>query len=125
MAQPRGTFFILSHDRPNSAISVPKGSKEAGTMIIEEEFTGGSKQQWIIEDGLVRNVKSGLFWTNSRRGLHQDFYQRTNAGQRFLFGDYISSVQSHAMAGHWQETTSRFRQYNNLLSLAGLRVALV
>jgi hypothetical protein len=93
MAQPSGTFFIASRTRPDYVVSVPKGSTEPDAEIIEEVFTGGKKQQWIIADQRVRNAKSGLVWTATQKGLRQNYYHRTDAGQLFRFDDEKWHVQ--------------------------------
>jgi hypothetical protein len=102
MAQPNGTFFILSRDRPNFAISVLKKSKEPDVLLMEEQFTGGMKQQWIIENGVVRNVNSRLVWTMSGRGLHQDYYRPTDPWQRFHFAKDNLIWSSFAILGYWR-----------------------
>jgi hypothetical protein len=107
MAEPSGTFFILCRDRPNFAISVPNKSKEVYAPVLEEPFTGGKKQQWVIDDGVIRNVNSGLVWTTSwKNRLHQDFYRRTDTDQRFSFQNNFWMPSRTGALGHYSSWQS-------------------
>jgi hypothetical protein len=116
MSQPRGIFFVIPSDRPDYAISVPNGSSGPNHELFEEPFTGGKKQQWIISDGVISNVKSNLVWAAHKYRLWQKVFRVTDTEQRFEYKNSCFHVQkSRVLMGGWksmlEETNHRLKIY--------------
>ncbi|KAF9899899.1 hypothetical protein EC991_008155 [Linnemannia zychae] len=94
---PNGPFQIQLRDE-NLVIDVKQGSVDSGAEIIvwpsRRDESDNDNQKWVYEDGLIKNVKSGLALTAG--GLNPgvsvaQFQPQDSEAQRYDYYDYTIS----------------------------------
>jgi hypothetical protein len=68
---------------------------------MEERFTGGKEQQWVIENGVIRNCMSGIVWSVSRSSLTQEQYGYKDNSQIFKYKGYFCAAKGGTITGGW------------------------